>query len=252
MKYFIATYILLYSFCTQIHAQARLSVGIKAGTNTPGLGINSSDPVIDGFKTILEPYYGIVLETGLNKKWSLLTEVNYAILGITKNGSQVVPKSTYTGYEFGTLILPEHVYANFYSKIELNYIEIPCMLKYNFYQNKKLNIFFNAGPSVSVLLNAKVNTSGKGKIYSDEAHKTTITPFNFSFIHETDLTDWFNPLNFAFQGGAGLTYKTHTGDFFVNLEGNIGLMKIQAGNGDGSNNTKALNLSVGYLYHIWQ
>ena len=252
MRYFIATVILLYSFCTQIQAQARLSIGIKAGINTPGLSVNSSDPVIDGYKTILEPYYGVVMETGLNKKWSILTEINYATLGITKNGSQIVPKSTYSGYEFGTLVLPAHVYANFDSKIVFNYIETPLMLKYYAYQNNKINFFINAGPSVGLLLKAKVNTSGKGKIYSDEAHTKTIAPFNFSFNHETDLTDWFNPINVAFQGGAGLTYKNKIGEFFVNLEGNIGLMTIQANSGDGTNNTKALTLTVGYLYHIWQ
>ena len=181
MRYFVATAIFLYSFYTQIQAQARLSIGIKAGTNTPGLAVNSSDPVIDGYKTILEPYYGLVLETGLNNKWSILTEINYASIGITKNGSQVVPKSTYSGYEFGTLVLPAHVYANFDSKIVLNYIEMPWMLKYSAYQRKKINFFINAGPSVGILLKGQVNTNGKGKIYSDLAHTKTIAPFNFSF-----------------------------------------------------------------------
>ena len=254
MKYILSTIICIYSFIAQIQGQTppKLSLGFKAGTNTPGLSVNSSDPVIDGYKTVLEPLYGMVLETGLNKKWSILTEFNYTALGITKNGSQVVPQSTYAGYEFGTLTLPAHVYANFDSKIVLKYFEVPIMLKYSLYENKQLNFYVNGGPSVGILLNGNVNTSGKGKIYSDVAHTKEIAPFNFSFVQQKNLTDWFNSLNLELQLGTGFSYKSNIGEFFVNLEGNVGLMRIQANSGDGSNNTKAMTLAVGYLFHIWQ
>lgn len=252
MKYFLIAVIFFHSFCTQIYSQAKLSLGIKAGTNTPGLGINSSDPVIDGYKTILEPYFGVVLETGLNKKWSILSEFNYASIGITKDGSQIVPQSTYSRYEFGTLVLPTHVYANFYSKITLNYLELPWMLKYYIYNNKKVNFFVNAGPSIGILLNAQVKTTGKGMIFSDVEHTKPIASINFPFNKQLEITDWFTPVNLEFQGGAGFTYQIPKGEFFANLNGNIGLFKIQTNSGDGSNNTKAITLSIGYLYHIWE
>ena len=200
MKHLLAILFVLSFSISSTRAQAKISLGIQSGINIPGLKIASINPVVDGYKTVLTPYFGVVMEAGINDKWSILTEVNYATMAITKDGSQVIPKSAYNNLKIDGLSFPSFLYANFYSKIQLNYIEVPMMLKYYFKENEKVNFFINGGPVAGILLHGHVKTVGFDKIYTDAAHTNAFTFFKAILTQDQNLGDRVKPINFGLQG----------------------------------------------------
>ena len=247
MKYFLSFLIITCLSYTYIYSQEKISLGFKAGINIPGLGINSPNPVVDGYKTRLAPCFGIVLETGLNYRWSILSEANYATMSFGKNGSQVIPVSAYSGLGLSSI---GDLYANFNSKIELKYLEVPLMLKYYVYQNPKTNFFVNGGVFAGILLTGNVKTDGRGNVYTDAAHQNPLFPFQISLKQEQDLSNRIQLINWGLQLGAGFTWKGDLGEFFVNVNGSIGLVNIQESSGDGANKTKEATITAGYLFDL--
>jgi len=247
MKHFLSFLLITCLSYTYIYSQEKISLGFKAGINIPGIGINSRNPVIDGFKTRLAPCCGIVLEAGLNNRWSLLNEVNYATLSFGKNGSQVIPVSAYAGLGLSSI---GNLYANFNSKIDLKYVEVPLMVKYYVYQNPKTNFFVNGGVFAGILFKSNVKTDGRGNVYTDAAHQNPLFPFQISLKQEQDLSERIQPINFGLQFGAGFTWEGELGEFFINLNGNTGLINIQESSDDGANKTKEATITAGYLFYI--
>ena len=231
-------------------AQAKISLGIKMGTAIPGIGLNSANPVMDGYKNQLVPFFGFVLETGLNKKWSLLNELNYATISIRKNGSQVIPKSAYENLNLTRYNFPDYMYANFESNIKIKYVEIPMMLKYYLRQNDKINFFVNGGPFVGLLVYGNVKTSGTGKVYTDAAYTNPITPFPLNLNQEQNVQDRLEDLNYGLQGGIGITLTNSFGELFANLNGTFGFNNIQRNKIDGENKSEEATLCIGYLIHL--
>ena len=250
MKYISLLGVLVLISCNVLFGQERISLGVKAGINLPGIGINSSNPVVDGYKTQLTSYFGIVLETGLNIKWSILSEVDYATISIKKNGSQVIPKSAYDNLNLTTYNFPNYLYANFDSRIQIKYVDVPLMLKYYIFQNEKINFFVNGGVFAGILFRGDVKTQGFGKVYTDAAHTDPLVPFQLSLSQQQDLVGRLQPINWGLQGGAGITLLGKVGDFFANINGNLGIVNIQANSADGANKTKEATIAVGYLFHL--
>ena len=249
MKHLFALIVAI-CFCTLLYAQEKISLGFKGGINIPELGVNSSDPVVSGYKTELSPYYGAVLECGLNKRWSIMTEINYLNTTITKNGITAIPQSAFETYGIKNPS-DSNLYGNFYSKIRLRYLEVPLMLKYYIYQKEKINFYVYGGAFTGILLNGNVKTQGRSKVYKDAAQKNPFLNFNISFnVPSIDIIDWLNPISFGVQAGVGFTFKSDFGEFFANLNTTHGFVTIQANPGDGDNKTKELNFAVGYLFHL--
>jgi len=233
------------------NAQAKISLGLKGGLNIPNLRMNSSNPVIDGFKTYASGYYGIVLENGLSERWSLLNEVNYSTVGITKNGNQVIPRSAYKNLKIG-LNSFKNLYADFYSKVNVNYVEVPLMLKYYVYQDENWNFFINGGPFMSVMTKSSVKTDGYDYVYTDAKHTNKLFDIKLILTQEQDLMDRLEPVDFGFKGGFGATLKGDIGELFIAASANLGLLNMQTDPGDGANKTRAATISIGYLFHISQ
>ena len=103
-------------------AQEKISVGFQGGINAPGLVVRSANPVVDGYKTKLSAYFGLMAEEGLSKKWSLVEEIDYANMTITKSGAQVIPRSAYDNLNLENVSSYPHLYATFDSKIQTKYI----------------------------------------------------------------------------------------------------------------------------------
>ena len=248
MKYLILFFTLFIS-CV-LYSQEKISIGIEGGINIPGLVERSSNPVVNGFKTKLSPYFGMSVEVGLNKKWSLLQEVDYGNTTITKTGKQVIPRSTYENLGLADLLSYPHLYATFDSKIQITYIEIPTMFKYYIYQNDKVNFFVKGGPFVGILIYGNASTSGKGQIYSDDAHTKPVNQLFFKLSQSENLIDLLNPLNFGLRAGFGLTLKGNTGDLFIGANSSVGLVNLEDKSGDFDGKTRSLVLSLGYMYHL--
>ena len=250
MKYSFLFILVTCFLCRKLNAQAKISAGFKLGTAIPGFGVNSSDPVINGYKNQLAPCFGFVLESGLNEKWSILNEINYATISIKKNGSQVVPQSAYANLNLSAFNFPDYLYANFESKINIKYVEIPIMLKYYVYQNDKMNFFVNGGGFAGLLTYSNVKTKGAGKVYTDAAHTNSLTPFPLNLNQEQDIQDRLEGINYGVQGGIGYTLSGNIGELFVNLNGTFGLKNMQLSKADGKNKSEEATLCIGYLLHL--
>ncbi len=249
MKYLLLVVIVLWSGL--LYSQEKISVGFQGGINTPGLMVRSKNPVVDGYKTNLSAFYGLMAEEGLSKKWSLVEEINYANMTITKNGAQVIPRSAYNNLKLVNVSAYPRLYATFDSKIQTKYVEIPVMLKYAVYEDEQIKFYVNGGPFAGIMFYGNAATQGIGKVYSDAAHTKPIDPpINISFNQNQNLKDWFHPLNFGIKGGVGLTVKGEAGEFFANLSSSLGLVNIEESTGDGESKTKSLVLAVGYLFHL--
>jgi len=249
MKYFLLLISFLWS--SVLFSQEKISLGFQAGINTPGLVVKSKNPVVDGYKTKLSAYFGVVAEEGLSKRWSLVEEIDYANMTITKSGDQVIPRSAYDNLGLVNLSSYPRLYATFDSKIQTKYIEVPIMLKYAIYENEQIKFYVNGGPFAGVMFYGNAATSGLDKVYSKPTHeiKSAVTG-NISFTKNQPLQDWFHQLNFGIKGGVGLTVKGEGGEFFANLSSSLGLINIEESTGDGESKTKSLVLAVGYLFHL--
>jgi|APCry1669189567_1035234.scaffolds.fasta_scaffold10895_3 hypothetical protein len=230
-------------------AQEKISVGFQGGINAPGLVVRSANPVVDGYKTKLSAYFGLMAEEGLSKKWSLVEEIDYANMTITKSGAQVIPRSAYDNLNLENVSSYPHLYATFDSKIQTKYIELPVMLKYSVYEDEQVSFYVNGGPFAGIMFYGNATTQGLSGVYKNPAHSGQPL-FTISFNQNQNLIDWFHPLNFGVKLGAGLTVKGDAGDFFVNLNSSLGLMNIEESTGDGASKTKSLVLAVGYLFHL--
>ena len=117
--------------CTAVTAQTeKIKLGVKAGLNISSLNfdeseLNSSDKT--GFSA------GIMVEVPLTKKFSIQPEMLY---------SQQGAKTSYS--------VADVTNSQYKSKMELNYLNIPVMLKY--YVAKGLSL--QAGPQIGILLEA--------------------------------------------------------------------------------------------------
>lgn len=249
MKYFLLIINLLGSGV--LFSQEKISFGFQGGINAPGLVVRSKNPVVDGYKTKLSAYFGVIAEEGLSNKWSLLEEIDYANMTITKSGAQVIPRSAYDNLKLVNVSSFPRLYGTFDSKIQTKYIEVPVMLKYKVYEDEQLSFYVNGGPFAGLMFYGNATTQGIGKVYSDAAHTKPIDPpINISFNQSQNLADWFHPLNIGIKAGAGLTLKGDAGEFFVNLNTSLGLVNIEESTGDGESKTKSLVLAVGYLFHL--
>jgi hypothetical protein len=249
MKYLLLVIIILWSGL--LYSQEKIAISFQGGINVPGLMVKSKNPVVDGYKTNLSGYFGVVVEEGLSKRWSLLEEIDYANMTITKNGAQVIPRSAYDNLKLLNVSAYHYLYATFDSKIQTKYVEIPVMLKYAVYEDEQIKFCVNGGPFAGIMFFGNAATQGIGKVYSDAAHTKPINPpINISFSQNQNLQDWFHPINFGIKGGLGITVKGNAGEFFANLSSSLGLMNIEESTGDGESKTKSLVLAVGYLFHL--
>ena len=250
-KLFICFSILfLFCFPTQsLLAQKKISIGPKAGLAIPNLTSSSSNPISSGWKSRLGSYFGAVADIMLNKKISIQTELNYSAQGGKKNGKQTMAGSDFANY-FYPNPAPQYLYANYNSTAKLNYLELPVLVKLHFVMSKQWTFFADVGPYAGFLLNAKDVTKGSSNIYLDAAETQQITPQPVPFDGTQDIKKDLKKFNTGIQGGIGFALKLKTGSLMISGGGNYGFIKIQKDETNGTNNTGAGTVTLGYLIDI--
>jgi len=152
--------ICLFIFSTAlVAAQSNVKFGVKGGLNASYLSINS---VLDE-KARIGYHVGVVSEIPLNDMVSLQPEILYSTKGVKG--------------EFSLLLVEAS------STFNLNYVDVPVMLKIN------VSDFFDihAGPYVGYLVHSDITTSGD------------LGSYDFD-IDKNDLEEW----DFGIGAGAGL------------------------------------------------
>jgi hypothetical protein len=251
-KFFNFLVLLLLIVCLNeqsLMAQKKIWIGAKAGLAIPDLKSSSSNPISSGWKSRLGPYFGAFADLEINKLFSIQTEINYSAQGGKKNGVQAMPGSQFANF-FSPNPPPQYLYATYNSEAKLNYLEIPILLKADFPFSTKWIFFLDAGPYAGFLLNAKQVNKGSSNIYLDKEETQPITPQAVPFDGTQDIKSDLKKFNAGIQGGVGLSVKLKSGILILSGGGNYGFIKIQKDETNGTNNTGAATVTLGYLIKI--
>jgi hypothetical protein len=246
------------SFVSQ--AQRKWSVGAKGGISIPNLRAPKDDVGFNGgYKSVLGPQAGVLVEYRFNKKWSLQTGFNYSTQGGEKKGDQRVGKKLIEVFISG-YALPDYLYARFNNRIELEYIELPLMAKYSLPLNKHARLSAMLGPYFGQMIKATdIVSGGMSTIFRNPTYNDTFKikrpggaisdsiPLSLEFERTEDVIDQFHRLNYGVQGGLYFGYSIKRIELFLASEGTYGLRFLQKDERFGKNETGGITLSGGVM-----
>ena len=194
MKKIILTVAALAAFGT---ASAQVKFGAKAGLNLANISESYDGYGEDydaDYKMKVGAHVGAFVEWKFTEKFALQPEVLFSMQGAKYESSESDGDGFSSEYE---------------SKVNLNYINVPIMVK--FYPIEKL--FVEAGPQVGFLISAK----------SKDESTVTIGDVTTSESETVDVKDNFKSIDFGVNVGVGYEF---TEMIFANLRYNIGLSDI--------------------------
>lgn len=229
-------------------------VGVKGGVSIPQLAGSPDNELSRDYKSRLAPNFGVLFDIGLTERVSVQPEINFAGQGGKRDGIQPVTEDLP-----GLPPLPpgSFYYADFKNVAELNYLEIPVLLKYRFGNRDKPRIYLNGGVFYGKLLSAKTKTSGSSTLYLDrDGQFPILLPPNgdplppIPFDATTDIKDELNSNNFGFTGGGGV--EIPFGKNYLMLDARIsrGLVTIQRDPFNGDSKTGNVIISIGWAFGV--
>jgi hypothetical protein len=224
------------------HAQ-NIAVGIQGGISIPDLtaGSTGSTPLSTGYSSRFGPDFGINAEFKVSELFSIQPQLEYSSQGGKKDGPQALPNPQPP---------PTYLYANYNSEAKMNYLMLPVLAKFGWdFTSSPLRFFVDAGPFASLLVSAHQVTSGSSQIYADQAMTQPASPGPVSFDKTTDIKNQLHDANFGIEGNIGLAYRFEKSYLYIEAGGNYGFFNIQKVAEDGSNNTGAATIDIGYS--IW-
>jgi hypothetical protein len=262
-------FVLTLAFCCifSSHAQSvKYFAGLKSGFGIPNLTAGSkTTPLSEGYSSRLGFYGGLVAEVHPNDRFGLRAEINYSSQGGQRAGLQALPVPPELEPLWQALpvfgVTPDnYMYADIKSVAILNYLEIPVLAKFTFNLSPGIHFYLQAGPYLGILLNAKDVTSGTSLMYIDKDGTLTLDAIlaqvNYpgigpqSFDNTQDITSDVHRLNAGGQGTAGFEMDMGTGKLFLEGGGNYGFISIQKDEANGTNNTGAGTVTLGYLFQF--
>ncbi len=197
--------------CLSVVATAQeegIRFGAKAGVNLAGVSGDNTDN-LEGKAGI---HIGALVEVPISDKFAFQPELLYSA----------------QGYKLDTSIDIAGIVTKTETTMQINYINIPLMLKYYVAQGFSLQ----AGPQVGFLTSAEAEA------------KVSIAGISQSA--DTDVKDAFKGLDFGLNFGLG--YQLAMG-IFLDARYNLGLSDINDVDGsDIENKNAVIQLSVGYKF----
>lgn len=221
-----------------------LKLGAHAGLTIPNLRGGNDNPYSAGFSSREAECFGLTFQLGLDRRFSLVAEINYTSQGGKRSGMQII-EETPPGLE---LPAGTQLYADFKNETVLDYVEIPLMARYAF--GGRVRVYVNAGPYIGYLARAKAKTSGSSNIYLDPEGTQQVTQEPVSFDAETDTKDSIHPFNVGVAGGVGLLYPLGRGDLVLDAHFQVGLTRVQKYAANGDSQTGAVVITLGYLFNL--
>jgi hypothetical protein len=209
MKKFI--YVLLFLsivFPGTVNAQTGVRFGLKGGYSlatqygiTPADNIYTVDSNIrNGFAGGIFLYFPITESVGIQQ------ELLYAMKGSRQD-----------------VTISEPVNINTVSEYDLNYFEMPMIIKYKFVKIKNFGIYGSTGIALSLLLNGEyrinstINMGGPPITVEESGDMKGLDTFDYSFVY-----------------GAGTDFKLLKKDFFFDLRMTVGWNTLAMPNASGA------------------
>jgi len=250
-KFVVMLSMLIIFNLTQVKVYSQpVTIGVKGGISIPELK-GGGTPQSEGYSSRLAPNFGAYINYELNSVLFLQAEVLFSGQGGKRNGMQAINNVP-------NLPIPPSatLYANFDNETILNYLEIPLIISYTISSsNSGFTEYIDAGPYLGILLKAKTQTSGNSKIYLDQSGTMPLTINGYtiptqSFGAEMNITSDIKTINIGITGGIGINLNIGSSQLDLDLRGVYGFIPIQSDNANGSNNTGALYLTIGYGFKI--
>jgi hypothetical protein len=227
-------------------------VGVKGGLSFPQLKGGNS-PQSEGYTSRSAATFGGFVNYKLGSRFTLQGEVMFSGQGGKRNGMQPIFTETLSGLPVPGDI---NLHADFQNETVINYLEIPVLASYSLSgKNSGSSVYVDAGPYLGILLNAKVVTNGSSAIYLDKSGGMPVEINGFplppqNFDNEADIAESLNSVNVGITGGIGTKFLVGRQKLILDLRAAYGLIPIQADDKDGSNNTGALYLTIGYGFNL--
>jgi hypothetical protein len=170
--------------------------GIKSASNTYKVDSDNRNGLAGG----VFAYFPITESVGIQQ------ELLYAMKGSRQNVTIDVP-----------------VNVNTVSEYNLNYFEMPIIIKYKFVKIKNLGIYGSTGIALSLLMNGEynitstINVGGPPTIVKESGDMKGLDTFDYSFVY-----------------GAGTDFKLLNKDFFIEYRMTIGWNTLAMPNASGA------------------
>jgi len=205
------TYLLLFLSCLffgSVNAQTGVRFGLKAGYSlATQYGITPADNTFtvdthgrNGFAGCVFVYFPITESVGIQQ------EFLYAMKGSRQNVTITTP-----------------VNVNTVSEYDLNYFEMPIIIKYKFVKIKNFGIYGSTGIALSLLMNGEyritstINMGGPPTILKESGNMKGLDTFDYSFVY-----------------GAGTDFKLLNKDFFIEYRMTVGWNTLEMPNASGA------------------
>ena len=209
MKKFTFLFLFLsFLFPGLVNAQTGVRFGLKAGYSmATQYGITPADNTFmvdthsrNGFSGGVFAYFPITESVGIQQ------EFLYTMKGSRQNVTITTP-----------------VNINTVSEYDLNYFEMPILIKYKFVNIKNFGIYGSTGIALSLLMNGEyritstINMGGPPTIVKESGNMKGLDTFDYSFVY-----------------GAGTDFKLLNKDFFVEYRMTVGWNTLAMPNASGA------------------
>ena len=209
--------IVLISFSKSSNAQSSV-IGIKSGLNLSNLNYKND---LQGYEFSFRKglNLGLFGEFFLNNNFSLHLEIIYSERG-TKYSTEEKP--------FNDHIIPEQSFIQ-----NVDYLELPIFIQYNFINNSAITPKLFLGPFISYLLSANLELDWKNTKTDDLNQK-----------------DYFKSTDYGIIVGAGIAYSLKSGRLLLDIRYQFGLQNISSIERGSEIKTSTLSLNIGYGFNL--
>jgi hypothetical protein len=199
---------LSFIFAGSVNAQTGVRFGMKAGYSlATQYGITPADNTFmvdthnrNGFAGGVFAYFPITESVGIQQ------ELLYAMKGSRQNVTITTPFN-----------------INTVSEYDLNYFEMPIIMKYKFVKIKNFGIYGSAGIALSLLMNGEYRITSTINVGGPP-----------TIVKESGTTKGLDTFDYAFVYGAGTDFKLLNKDFFIEYRMTVGWNTLALPNASGA------------------
>jgi len=199
---------LSFIFAGSVNAQTGVRFGMKAGYSlATQYGITPADNTFmvdthnrNGFAGGVFAYFPITESVGIQQ------ELLYAMKGSRQNVTITTPFN-----------------INTVSECDLNYFEMPIIMKYKFVKIKNFGIYGSAGIALSLLMNGEYRITSTINVGGPP-----------TIVKESGTTKGLDTFDYAFVYGAGTDFKLLNKDFFIEYRMTVGWNTLALPNASGA------------------
>lgn len=264
----------------------QVKIGGKVGYSIGRIADNSNNIYTEDFKSTDGVDFGAFVEYPISDLVSIQGEILYTQRGGKRDGLQPIPTDNLEGALIenglsleqlnqlvqlqgrGPVTNADPLYAVFNNVSELEYIEVPILLKLGW--GNDWRFYVEGGPYVGFLISATQVTRGDSQFFLDENGNFPLSvpnpfynpndpafgpPFlplpEQSFDASTDVKDDLNDVNVGIHAGAGLIRKlSEKHEVFLGFRGSYGFTPLQRNKEFGESHIGGLVFSLGYAYTL--